>query len=689
MLDMLHYDEAYYAVDAISLIDFPRLTPFFPENYGRESLWMYILSPALHQFLQPYPTGAVFAIRITAIFTGVLTIAAVYRLGRELLGRRAGVWAAASLAALFWHVLMSHQGYRALLYPLVGALAFAFLWAGRRTGKAAHWIAGGVSLGLLFYTYFAARLWLGLAGLTLVYWFIVFPARRRGVLLAGGIAFAIWLPLLVYLLSNPAVASQRLDQVAVSSAGQVIDNLALWARVLVSEGIPDPVYFLKGRPLLDAATGILALLGVIALFRRGLKPPSNAEPSPSGTEELTPEGFGIALDGGFNPRRLVPIIFLFLLIAASLAPAALTTEPLKMLRAFGLVVPLALLMGAAWLERRDAVFAPPEVKTSGFQTDKSTKGTNNGGTTQSFSPFSGLGFSVAGGFNLWRRGLRMFLPTLLLLWAGVGAWRDFETWVSSPDLYLPMEQHLMQASRLIDEQSSMVAASYYTPFPPGHPVLRILSESLGKTNLRSFKGYECLVLPPSDERDYFSLDMFDPGFASRLSQWAQVEEVLAEPVDVPRWRVYRAQAHDDIAGEWGADRFEFGDMSVRLLRPLPETVRPGETLEIVLGLRTAADLTNNYTVFVHFYGDPSPYEGGAILAQVDAPLCPSHPPPAWLPGETIIQTLSLTLPPDLPSGRYHLSLGVYDSFTVERLPVTYPAGHADFIEIAEVEIPLH
>jgi hypothetical protein len=282
----------------------------------------------------------------------------------------------------------------------------------------------------------------------------------------------------------------------------------------------------------------------------------------------------------------------------------------------------------------------------------------------------------------------MFLPTLLLLWAAISAWRDFQTWVGSPDPYLPMEQHLVQASRLMLEHPDLTAATYYTPFPPGHPVLRVLSASLGKTNLLPFKGYECMVMS-SAETDYFSLDMFDPGFAARLSQWAQVEVVLAEPVDVPRWRVYRAQAHDDIGGEWGADRFEFGDMSARLLRPLPETVRPGETLEIVLGLRTAADLTNNYTVFVHFYGDPSPYEGGAILAQVDAPLCPSHPPPAWLPGETIIQTLSLTLPPDLPSGRYHLSLGVYDSFTVERLPVTYPAGHADFIEIAEVEISLH
>ena len=44
MSEMVHYDEAYYAVDALSLIEQPRLTPFFPDNFGRESLWMYWLT---------------------------------------------------------------------------------------------------------------------------------------------------------------------------------------------------------------------------------------------------------------------------------------------------------------------------------------------------------------------------------------------------------------------------------------------------------------------------------------------------------------------------------------------------------------------------------------------------------------------------------------------------------------------
>jgi hypothetical protein len=48
---------------------------------------------------------------------------------------------------------------------------------------------------------------------------------------------------------------------------------------------------------------------------------------------------------------------------------------------------------------------PPEVKTSGFQKDKSTKGTHEKQAVSVFNPFSGFGFSAAGGFNLWRRKL--------------------------------------------------------------------------------------------------------------------------------------------------------------------------------------------------------------------------------------------------------------------------------------------
>ncbi|MCA9891321.1 MAG: hypothetical protein KC546_23250, partial [Anaerolineae bacterium] len=93
MNDATLYDEAAYGLDALSLLDNPQLTPFFERNNGRESLWMYVTAPALAIWgSQP------FGLRIMAVFAGMLTLAAAYRLGRELLGKQGALWVMGALA---------------------------------------------------------------------------------------------------------------------------------------------------------------------------------------------------------------------------------------------------------------------------------------------------------------------------------------------------------------------------------------------------------------------------------------------------------------------------------------------------------------------------------------------------------------------------------------------------------------
>ncbi len=324
MLGMAHYDESYYGIDALSLVAQPRLTPFFPANFGRESLWMYILAPSLAIF-----GGGSFGLRLVAIFTGVLTLAATYRLARELIGRRGAIWAAAALAVLFWHVLASHEAFRALLFPLVGALAFAYLWGAHRTNRPRLWMAAGVFLGLLAYTYFAARVWIALAGVMLLWWWL--RGQRRGVISAAVIAGVIGLPLLIYILTNPAAADQRIDQVAITGIDQLVNNIGAWLRVWVDQGATDVVYNLPGRPLLDLPLALLFVAGIGALIVR-------------------------------RDRSS----WLILLAGASVAPALLTTDPLKWLRAIGLNVPLAigLGLGALAIERGIKWIA----RRGGFQT---------------------------------------------------------------------------------------------------------------------------------------------------------------------------------------------------------------------------------------------------------------------------------------------------------------------------------
>ena len=110
------YDEAFNALDALDLLHNPRLTPFLLASGGRE--WLAVcLTPFIAAFgMQP------FALRFAATLIGVLTLAAVYRLGTELVNRQTGLWSAAALAVLYWHVHLSHIALRAItMPPLLGA----------------------------------------------------------------------------------------------------------------------------------------------------------------------------------------------------------------------------------------------------------------------------------------------------------------------------------------------------------------------------------------------------------------------------------------------------------------------------------------------------------------------------------------------------------------------------------------
>ena len=145
---MLHYDEAFTAVDALSLMRDFRLTPFLPGNFGRESGWAYFLIP----FLATLGHG-LFAIRFAATVTGFLALTAIYRLGRELFptqpAKDVAIWSMGSMAVLYWHVHLSHLVLRVNLFIVVGTLATAILLRAYRRNKLTLWVAGGACLGLI------------------------------------------------------------------------------------------------------------------------------------------------------------------------------------------------------------------------------------------------------------------------------------------------------------------------------------------------------------------------------------------------------------------------------------------------------------------------------------------------------------------------------------------------------------
>ena len=81
-------------------------------------------------------------------------------------------------------------------------------------------------------------------------------------------------------------------------------------------------------------------------------------------------------------------------------------------------------------------------------------------------------------------------------------------------------------------------------------------------------------------------------------------------------------------------------------------------------------------------------EWGEVLARTDASLSytESH---LWEVGKVYLDERSLTLPCDLPAGRYQVSLGLYDWANPQLLPVqTYTqAPLSEWVTVGEFTVP--
>jgi hypothetical protein len=109
----------------------------------------------------------------------------------------------------------------------------------------------------------------------------------------------------------------------------------------------------------------------------------------------------------------------------------------------------------------------------------------------------------------------------------------------------------------------------------------------------------------------------------------------------------------------------------------PEQVNAGETITLTLHWKARQAPSNDYQVFVHLLGDaPEP------VAQGDGPpLMGDYPTSMWAAGETIADPHLVSLPDDMPQGKYRLLVGMYELETLKRLARV--DGKGDSIEIPQ------
>jgi hypothetical protein len=263
----------------------------------------------------------------------------------------------------------------------------------------------------------------------------------------------------------------------------------------------------------------------------------------------------------------------------------------------------------------------------------------------------------------------------MLVWAGFNTQHDFNRWLNG-DLYLFFERHLYAAADYLIANTDEATPIYFAPFAPTHPVLRFHNARLAPRPIGSFDATQCWILSPQ-EALYYSLTMFDTTFPQRLAQFADIEPVLVTERDA----IYRVVPHADIFTSSKAIRFE-GGIVAWLLTPLPETMQRGETLDIMVELMLEQPQPDDLTLFVHLYGDPTPYEGGVLWGQTDQPLCEGSPARFWRVSDALVQPTYLSIPATTPPGDYEIAFGLYRTQSLQRLS----SGDLNYVIVQSVTI---
>ncbi|MEA3346035.1 MAG: glycosyltransferase family 39 protein [Chloroflexota bacterium] len=132
--------------------------------------------------------------------------------------------------------------------------------------------------------------------------------------------------------------------------------------------------------------------------------------------------------------------------------------------------------------------------------------------------------------------------------------------------------------------------------------------------------------------------------------------------------------------------FQMGDRVSLIGYDLPRgEVLVGGEVELGLHWRARGSVSEDYNIFVHLVDSE-----GEIVAQGDGPpVSGSYPTGIWEEGEVIVDTHTIYLPRDLPSGGYQILVGLYRLDTLIRLPALTSDGErltADAIPLGYIRV---
>ena len=660
----LYHDEAYYGMDALSLVQgktFPQFYEgwelyaqeahgenppepthwplFFEGNYGREPLHVYLVALSIMLF-GPTP----FAIRLVPALSGVLAVLLTYFAAKELLNQPGGTVRkpatakanqsptsnlhsyAPLLAAFFLAILVpaihfSRFGLRLMVFVPLEMLTVLFFWRAYNLSHLApspdypftrspvfpvtlSFLTAGFFLGLGIYSYAAARLFPLLFVLFVLFWaWQDWPSLRRNLLGVGGmtaVSLLTALPILLFFWRYPYFFVFRIAYVANRGLGAVADQPLLTWLLNVGRVVRG-LYWQGETHLRHNLPGRPYLDPIQAiLFTLGLMH---------------------SLRQKLNPRT----VFLLLWLLVMLLPTIMSGDAPHFGRMTGAAGPVAIVaaLGAVWLGEWLMV--------------------------------NGKRLMVKGGWSPKTLHFSLFTFYFLLLTGSLTfTLRDyFIRYANHPqltaDFYLPdWELGQFAAAQppdtviyLSPTQEEMVTIYFALADPQG---------------LQSYSGTGELVPvgKPGATAVYLVRPTDKANWQRLISLFPQAE------VDQSRSEVWVMRVPDSAAQAVAAVvEQELTHSFAGQIRLVGYAAHVAENrLLVSLVWQAEAEMDQSLTAFVHVLDGRN-----QILAQVDRPPA-GYPTTDWLPGELIVDTFTITLPELLPPGPYTLQTGFYDLTTL-------------------------
>ncbi|MEK7312162.1 MAG: glycosyltransferase family 39 protein [Chloroflexota bacterium] len=231
---------------------------------------------------------SLFSVRLVSAFFGLLTVAATYRLTRQLFGTRTALFVALLLAVSFWALIYSRTKIRHISELPFALLAFSHLFAAINA-RGLKFIIHHSSFIVLFltlalYTYLAAATLLIIVSAFVLYLFVTHHALRitlhaprstLSVLIALTLALLLYLPLADAIRANAeriSVVGGPLTALREGNWQPLIETSVGTLAMFGNTGDNEALYNIPGRPVFNVVGFYFFIGGVLIALSRWRDP---------------------------------------------------------------------------------------------------------------------------------------------------------------------------------------------------------------------------------------------------------------------------------------------------------------------------------------------------------------------------------------------------------------------------------